>query len=188
MDEQNPQVERVYTGRSAQKAKARRKKQAIQDIIAFFIKLAVLAILGWVLFGLVFGVAVMEGEDMYPRIRDGDLMVYYRMENEYHIGDVVTFTQDGRRHTGRIVAQGGDSVDLNESGQLLVNGSTQDEEVFYPTQPVSDALTLPYHVPQGSVFLLCDFRTNATDSRTYGAVSLEDLDGKVLTIIRRRGI
>lgn len=188
MDEQNPQVEQGYTGRSAKKAKARRKKQAIQDIIAFLIKLAVLAILGWVLFGLVFGVAVMEGEDMYPRIRDGDLMVYYRMENEYHIGDVVTFTQDGRRCTGRIVAQGGDSVDFNESGQLLVNGSVQDEEVFYPTQPVSDALTLPYRVPPGSVFLLCDFRTNATDSRTYGAIPLEDLDGKILTIIRRRGI
>lgn len=165
-----------------------RKSQAWGDILAFVIKLGITLLAGWILLGIVFGVAVAKGEDMYPRIRDGDLMIYYRIQRDYHIEDVVTFTRDGQRYTGRIVAQVGDTVDLTEEGELLVNGSIQSESIFYPTQAVGGGTKFPCEVPKDSVFLLCDFRTNATDSRSYGAVSLEELDGKVITILRRRGI
>lgn len=165
-----------------------RDRLAKADIRAFLIRLAVTAAAAWILLGVVFGLAVMEGEDMYPRLRDGDLMVYYRLQGEYHIGDVVTFSRDGRRYTGRIVAQGGDRVDLSEAGELLVNGSVQDEEIYYPTQAVGGGTSFPCTVPEESVFLLCDFRTNGTDSRMYGSVETEELDGKVITILRRRGI
>lgn len=164
------------------------KNTAIRDIRNLFIKLAVIILLFWILLEFVFGLAVMEGEDMYPRIRDGDLMVYYRIPKEYHIGDVVTFSRDGVRRTGRIVAQGGDTVDINEAGQLLVNGSIQEEEIFYPTEKVGEENWLPCDLDEGEVYLLSDFRTNGTDSRQYGPVNLEELDGKVITILRRRGI
>lgn len=173
-----------------EKSEEKRKKdrQALRDIIAFLIKLAVVVLAGWILTGFVFGAAVMDGEDMYPRIRDGDLMIFYRLQEEYHIGDVVTFTRDGRRYTGRIAAQENDTVDITDEGQLLVNGSIQDEEIFYVTEAVEGGTALPCMVPEGAVFLLCDFRTNATDSRSYGPVNTDDLDGKVMTILRRRGI
>lgn len=164
------------------------KSEAIRDIRTFFVKLAVIILFFWILLEVVFGLAVMEGEDMYPRIRDGDLMVYYRLQKEYHIGDVVTFSRDGVRRTGRIVAQGGDTVDINDEGQLLVNGSVQDEEIFYPTEKVGEENSLPCEIEEGEVYLLSDFRTNGTDSRTYGPVDSEELDGKVITILRRRGI
>lgn len=160
----------------------------LRDIRAFLLKLGLIALGGWVLLGVVFGVAVMEGEGMYPRIRDGDLMVFYRLQQDYAIGDVVTFVRDGVRHTGRIVAQAGDTVDLGDEGELLVNGSVQDEEIFYPTEAAGETVDFPCEVPEGSAFLLGDFRTNATDSRSYGPVSVSELDGKVLTILRRRGI
>lgn len=163
-------------------------RQAIRDILAFLAKLAVTLLAGWVLLGVVFGLAVQQGEDMYPRLRDGDLMLYYRLQQTYYVGDVVTFVRDGQRYTGRIVAQGGDTVDLTGDGELLVNGNTQSEEVFYPTQPVQGGIELPCTVPEDGFFLLCDFRTNATDSRSYGTVLKKDLDGKVITILRRRGI
>lgn len=170
--------------KAAEKARA----AAWGDLLAFAVKLGIVALMAWILLGVVFGLAVMEGEDMYPRIRDGDLMIYYRLQQEYHIGDVVTFVREGKRYTGRIVAQSGDTVALGEGGELLVNGSVQSEEIFYPTEPVQGGMTFPCELPWGSVFLLCDFRTNATDSRSYGWVELEELDGKVITILRRRGI
>lgn len=158
------------------------------DILAFLLKLGAAALAGWILFGCVFGLAMVEGEQMYPRLRDGDLMVYFRVQKDYHLGDVVTFTQDGQRFTGRITAQEGDVVELDQNGGLRINGNVQNEEIFYPTFPPEEGISFPYQVPQGSVFLLCDFRTNATDSRSYGAVELAELDGKVITILRRRGI
>ena len=167
---------------------ASRNKAALLEIRAFLIKLAAIVLAGWVMFGLVFGVAVMEGEDMYPRILDGDLMLYYRLQQEYYIGDVVTFTQNGRRYTGRIVAQGGDTVNISREGALLVNGDVRSEEIFYPTEAVEGAIDLPCTLSEGSVFLLCDFRINGLDSRSYGPVELDTLDGKIFTLLRRRGI
>lgn len=163
-------------------------RRALRDIRDFFIKLAIMALAGWLLFGVIFGMAVMNGEDMYPRIRDGDLMVYFRIQQQYHVGDVVTFSQDGQRYTGRIVAQSGDRVEINENGRLLVNGRVQDEEIFYLTEVAEDGIEFPCEIPKESVFLLCDFRTSSTDSRNYGPVELTSLDGKVITILRRRGI
>lgn len=189
MTERNPVSAPVPERLAAEQQSPRRaREQALRDIVTFLVKLGVIALAVWVLAGVVFGVAVQSGEDMYPRIRDGDLMVYYRLQREYHIGDVVTFTRDGVRYTGRIVAQGGDTVDISEEGELLVNGSVQDEEIFYPTEALEGGISLPCEVPEQSFFLLCDFRTNGTDSRSYGPVAKDALDGKVITILRRRGI
>jgi signal peptidase I len=131
----------------------------------------------------------MNGETMYPRLRDGDLYLYYRLDSSYIIDDVVTFQIDGRRRAARVVAMGGDVVDLGEDGELIVNGNVKDEEIFYITQPnLSSDLVFPYTVPEDSYFVLCDFRTNSVDSRTYGAISRSDIDGKVISFLRIRGI
>jgi signal peptidase I len=86
------------------------------------------------------------------------------------------------------VAQGGDVVEVNTDGQLLVNGNVQQEEIFYPTEPQEGDVTYPCTVEEGSYFVLCDYRTVSFDSRTYGTIPQEDLDGKVITILRRQGI
>jgi signal peptidase I len=125
---------------------------------------------------------------MYPRLRDGDLILYYRLEQDYQIGDVVTFKLNDSTFWARIVAQGGDVVEVTEDGQLLVNGNVQQEEIFYPTEPEVGDVIYPYTVEEGSYFVLSDYRTISLDSRKYGAISKKDLDGKVITVLRRRGI
>lgn len=174
-------------GKSMRDPEKRRKEQK-RDILEFLGRLAATVIICWAVFTFVYGIAPMRGESMYPRIRDGDLMLFFRMEKDYHIGDVVTFRENGRRYTGRIVAMQKDAVDMTETGELLVNGSVQQEEIFYPTQKEGTQIAFPCTVEEGCVFLLSDFRTNGNDSRSYGTVSVKKLDGKVITILRRRGI
>jgi signal peptidase I len=165
------------------------EKKYKHTIRAFFVKLFVFLIIIWAVFTFMLGVARVNGEAMYPRIRDGDLIVYFRIGDDYSIGDVLTYKTSGYRRQGRVVAKGGDVVDINDDGQLLVNGNVQEEEIFYLTEasPVSD-VTYPYKVAEDSYFVLGDFRTSSFDSRDYGAVPEEDIDGKVITILRRRGI
>jgi type IV secretory pathway protease TraF len=43
-------------------------------------------------------------------------------------------------------------------------------------------------VEEDSYFVLCDFRTASSDSRDYGAVAKSDIDGKIITLLRRRGL
>lgn len=157
-------------------------------VIRFVIKLAVILLALWIIFTFVFGISRISGESMYPRLADGDLTVYYRLEGDYQIGDVVTFKEGGIRCFGRIVAQGGDEVSFDAVGQLIVNGNIQQEEIFYRMEEVNSVLELPYTVEEDSYYVLCDFRPIEADSRTYGTISGKDIDGKVITILRRRGI
>jgi signal peptidase I len=160
----------------------------LHTIVAFFVKLGIVCLALWSVFTFVFGIRQMHGEIMYPRLRDGDLMFYYRLEQDYNIEDVVIYKVNGQTCVARIVAQGGDVVDVNSEGQLLVNGNVQDEEIFYPTEGYTSGVSYPYTVGEDSYFLLCDYRTISVDSRSYGAVSEKDFCGKVITILRRRGI
>jgi signal peptidase I len=154
----------------------------------FIVKLGVVCLTLWLIFTFAFGIKQMHGEFMYPRLRDGDLILYNRMEKNYAIGDVVVFKVQGLTSVARIVAQGGDVVEVTESGSLLVNGNLQNEEIFYSTDADPFGVDYPYTVEENSYFMLCDFRTNSTDSRYYGAVSVNDFCGKVITVLRRRGI
>jgi signal peptidase I len=53
---------------------------------------------------------------------------------------------------------------------------------------MGNEITYPYTVEADSYFVLCDFRTASIDSRSFGAVPKKNLDGKVITLLRRRGI
>jgi signal peptidase I len=126
---------------------------------------------------------------MFPRISNGDLILYYRLEQNYTTDDVVAYEVDGDKYIGRIVAQGGDVIGVDDDGYLTVNGHTLDEDkIFYPTTVLTGELSYPYTVEQGSYFVLCDYRTATSDSRYFGAIARSDIDGKVISLIRRRDL
>jgi signal peptidase I len=163
------------------------EKEYKRTIFSFFIRLIVFIAIIWAAFTFLFGIAQVNGESMYPRVRDGDLIFYYRLNQDYALDDVVTFKINGYRRVARVVAKGGDVVDINADGELVVNGYPQEEEIFYLTEKTSTDIAYPYTVPEDSYFVLCDFRTNSYDSRNYGAISGSDIDGKIFTLLRRRG-
>lgn len=177
-------------GQAAQPARSpeARKRAQKRLIKNFFIKLAVFVGIIWAMFGLVLGVYRMSGEAMYPRMRDGDLVVFFRLDRDFAVTDVATYEVNGRRHTARVVAMGGDTVELTEEGLLMVNGNVQTEEIFYETTAISGGVSYPYTVPEGSYFMLADNRTGAIDSRSYGAISANEIQGKVIWLFRSRGI
>jgi signal peptidase I len=157
--------------------------------VNFLIKLLALCLCLTAGFTFVFGIRQVSGNAMFPRISNGDLILYYRMEQNYTTDDVVTY-KEGKYHLlGRIVAQGGDVVDVDDDGNLTVNGHTLEaDNIFYPTQDLTGGISYPYTVEEGSYFVLCDYRTADSDSRTYGAIAKSDLDGKVISLIRRRDL
>ena len=168
--------------------KVQRGHQTLREFIALLCKIGCAALVCWVMYHFFFGIGVVSGEAMYPRMRDGDLVVYFRINSEYNIGDIVTFKVDGKRQYARITARGGDTVDMTEDGQLTVNGNVQQEEVFSATSKEGRKTVFPCQVERDAVFVLCDNRGNAQDSRDYGPVRIADIDGKVISLLRRRGL
>ena len=131
----------------------------------------------------------MKNEDMMPRISSGDLLLYYRLQQSFVSGDVIVFQKDGKRYVGRLAAHGGDTVEITEDAQLSVNGSTVIEnDIYYSTPRYESGITYPVTLANNEVFVLCDYREGAKDSRYFGPVSKSEIKGKVITIVRRSNL
>ena len=144
------------------------KTRAKAEIHRFLTRLAVFAALCWVLFGVVFGLAVVPGGAM---------------------AQVVLYRQDGTLRLGRIAARGGDTVTVTDTGALIINGSTVAEpDITTPTQPVEGGPDYPVTLAEGELFLLCDARTTGADSRLYGPIPQRQVLGPALAALRRSGL
>ena len=160
-----------------------------EDVKSFFGKLIMMAVMLYIMFGVLFGITPMKNNDMSPRISSGDVLLYYRLENKLRAQDVVVFETDGRQYVGRIVAVGGDSVEITENSTLRVNGSTIVEtDIFYSTPRYGDEVSYPLELEENQFFILCDYRDGARDSRYFGAVEMSEMKGKVLAVTRRSSL
>lgn len=151
------------------------------------VKLCVIPLAVWILFSQVFLITQADGQGMFPAIEDGDLVLAYCLHSEYAKGDVIVYQVDGATYLGRIVAKETDVVMIDDSGTLVINGTTQGGEIMYPTYAKEPA-NYPLRVQEGSLYVLGDYRTQTQDSRDFGAIPLDDILGKVITIVRRRGV
>jgi signal peptidase I len=167
----------------------RRKLRDRQTVVLFLERLVLFVFMLWLLFGKFFGLTGMVGEDMKPRVSSGDLLLYYRMETVWHANDLVVIKKDGRQYVGRIAAQSGDSVDITDDAEVKINGSQIVEpEIYYTTPRYEGRVTYPVTLGENEFFILCDFREGAKDSRYYGVVSGGEIQGKVITVIRRSNL
>lgn len=168
----------------------RRKLLYNQDeVISFVSRLLFMIILFVILFGIVFGISPVRNNDMSPRMSSGDLLLFYRLEDTIHNQDVLIFEKEGEQYIGRVVARGGDTVEITESSELKINGSVVlENDIYYSTPQYEDGITFPVTLESDEYFILCDYREGAKDSRYFGAVSAEEITGKVITVIRRSGL
>lgn len=146
-----------------------------------------LVIVGWLLLTQFLLITQATDTEMFPAIEAGDLVIAYRLQGKYSKNDVVVYTVNGEQKIGRIVAKVTDRIIMDDSGTLLVNGTVQSGEILFSTY-AKEGIEYPFTVPDGCVFILNDYRTTGTDSRDYGAIPLSDVEGKVITILRRRSI
>ena len=151
----------------------------------FILKVLLIIAVGYILCTKVFYISINHENNMYPAIRDGDLCIALRFVTPEN-GSVVAYnTEEGVKY-GRIVSTGGHTVNITNEG-LLVDDSLQYEYVVYPTTEEGVEVEMPYNVGEGSYFILNDYRSDTKDSRLYGSLK-EEVIGKVVLVIRRRGI
>ena len=142
------------------------------DILYLVSKLLMVGFVLATLYFFVFGLLRYNDDGMKPALKDGDLLVY---------------SYKGKERVARVIATEGSTIDINENG-LIINGSPQQEQDIYKeTLLYKEGATFPMKVPAGQLFVLGDNRTTAVDSRAFGTIPIQDTQGKVVTVIRRRG-
>jgi len=143
-----------------------------------------------VAFVLVFGFVrpfVLEAfripsESMVPTLLVGDRVFVnkfiYRF-TEPERGDVVVFESVNGREEDlikRVVGVAGDEVEVR-NGTLLVNGEAREEPYLNRNLPFNDSYG-PSGVPEGHVFVMGDNRANSADSRVFGPLPIENIEGE----------
>lgn len=159
-----------------------------QDIVQLLLKISIIILAVFLIFTFLYGIVRINDVSMKPAIKDGDLVMYYRLDKRFISGDVAVFEDDGKTTTGRVVAVAGDTVDITKNG-LKINGAEQiSQDIYFDTTQFKNGVDFPVTVGEGQVFLLGDNRPQASDSRIYGCINIKDVRGKAIAVIRSRGI
>lgn len=176
--------------RSSRKQQAAKAQQMtlFKEILYLLRKVLVIGSLLVLCSIALFGAARNNDLGMAPSVKSGDLVCYFRLDKQYAASDVVAVKSKGSFQIRRVIAVGGDTVDLTEQG-LLVNGYLQQEtDIVGETLPYTDGINFPVVLKENQVFLLGDNREYAEDSRLYGAVDTSETLGKVVLLLRRRNL
>ena len=87
---------------------------------------------------------------------------------------------EGASYIKRVIAVGGDSIAIDADGRAILNGEPQDEDYVIPCKPADEcALPEPITVPQGHLFVMGDNRPYSGDSRHFGPIEVDAVEGKV---------
>ncbi|WP_235847448.1 signal peptidase I [Intestinibacillus massiliensis] len=131
----------------------------------------------------------VDGSSMVPTLQDRDKVILLNnlLYHDPQKGDVVVLAkksfQDGQPIVKRVIATGGDTVDIDfTAGEVFVNGEKLNEP--YINEPTHEQLTMsfPQTVPEGCIFVMGDNRNKSTDSRdvSIGMVDTRYVLGHVL--------
>ena len=156
-----------------------------RELADTIVRIAFVALIAWILLTKAFLITQAHGQGMFPAVKDGDLVIAYRLEQKYQKNDILIVEVDGKNYIGRLAANETDVIYMDDTGSMTVNGTVQGGEIIYPTYARPNA-EYPLRIPEGYVYLLGDYRTEAEDCRDFGPVPISAVKGKVITILRRR--
>ena len=166
--------------------KNKQMRSLLRGLAALLLKIAVFAVVMILLLGYVFGLTRAAGTGMQPAFRDGDVVLFFRMAEEFAADEVVVVQYQGEKLLERVVATAGDTVDITEDGLIINDAILREPGAIGETTQFEEGITFPLTVPEGQVFVLGDNREHTTDSRIFGCVDTEDVYGRVIGLFRRR--
>ena len=121
------------------------------------------------------------GHSMNDTLDEGDIVVSLK-GSDFKTGDIIAFYYNNKILIKRVIGKAGDCVDIDQDGNVYVNGNLIDEPYLDEKAFGECNIELPYQVPESKVFVMGDNRSVSVDSRNtaVGCVAEEQIVGKVV--------
>ena len=152
--------------------------QALKSTAGTIVVVAAIAVLVASIF---LPVLRVTGTSMQPNFAPGNVLVALKTK-DYVPGDVCSFYYNNKLIIKRVIAIGGDVLEIDEDGRVSVNGLVLDESYVRTYDLGLCDIDFPYTVPAEQLFVMGDNRASSVDSRVqaFGCISKEELMGKVV--------
>ena len=121
------------------------------------------------------------GSSMTPTLNEGEIVVSVK-GSDFEPGDLVAFYLGNKILVKRCIAGPGQWVDINENGDVFVDGKLLDEPYLTEKALGECDQSFPYQVPDSRYFCMGDHRATSVDSRhsAVGCVAEEQIVGKIV--------
>lgn len=144
-----------------------------------------LTLVGGVMIMLLFlPVLEVSGSSMEPTLQDGDILVLYK-PHVIRTGEMCGMYARDRLILKRVIALQGDVVDMDDAGNVFVNGVALQEPYISQKAMGTCDLSFPFTVPENSIFVMGDHRETSIDSRCslIGCIKNDQVMGQVVARI-----
>ncbi len=174
---QIPSMEQIEAERARLRYR-RRYQRTLQSTVAALIVVAAIAVL---IATTVLPVLQIYGASMSPTLDEGNIVVCVRGA-AFDSGELVAFYLGNKILVKRCIAGPGQWVNIDETGNVYVDGKLLDEPYLVEKALGECNISLPYQVPENRYFCMGDHRATSVDSRTteVGCIAEEQVVGKIV--------
>ena len=158
----------------------RRYSRTLRSTVAILIVVAAAAVLVATLW---MPVLRIYGSSMVPTLADGQIVVSVKTAS-FEPGDIAAFYHGNKLLIKRYIAGPSDWVNIDQNGNVSVNGMPLDEPYLVEKAYGETNIELPYQVPDERYFVMGDNRDVSIDSRIC-AESSPAMTGRSIRSTRR---